>query len=55
MDTCAKLHKGCPCGGTAIFWKKTLANICTVIDYGNPRLVGIEINVNGDRILIVNF
>ena len=54
MDTCAKLHKGRPYGGTAIFWKKTLGNICTVIDYGDPRLVGIEINVNGDRILIVN-
>ena len=33
---------------------KTSQYICTVIDYGDLRLVGIENNINGDCILIVN-
>ena len=54
IDTSAGVHQGRPYGGLAITWRKTLGPICKVLLMDDPRLMTIEINVNGAILSFLN-
>ena len=45
---------GRPHGGLGILWKKSLCKNCKIVNYGDQRILGLELNVNGTRFLFVN-
>lgn len=54
MDTSAALIRGRPHGGLAILWKKSLGSSCKVVDYDDPRIMGLEVNKESKSVLLVN-
>ena len=45
---------GRPHGGLAILWRKSIGSDCTIIDYCDERLMGLEISSHTSKVLIVN-
>ena len=54
MDSGLEVHKGRPYGGLGILWKKSLGQVCSVIEFDDTRLCAIEMSLNNSKILIVN-
>ena len=48
------IHKDCPYGGLSIVWKTSIDHYCSVVEYDDPRLLGLEIGDDGHKVLIVN-
>ena len=46
-----ELLNGRPFGGLSILWRKSIDNMCSVINFDDARLLGLQIS-NGDRQLI---
>ena len=45
---------GRPHGGLAILWRKSMGSDCTVVDYCDDRLMGLEISSHSSKVLLVN-
>jgi exonuclease III len=54
MDSNNDVLKGRPFGGLAVLWRKSLGSICKVIDCDDNRILGLEINNGGQKLLILN-
>ena len=54
MDSSAGPTHGRPFGGLAILWRKSLGTICSVKDYGDDRLLSIELKLNCKTITLLN-
>ena len=54
MDASKGIITGRPHGGMAVLWRKTLGNMCKIVDLDDNRLLGLEINSSNISILIVN-
>ena len=48
------VHKGRPYGGLGIMWKKSLSKKCSIVEFNDERLLGLDIEVNGQNVLFVN-
>ena len=46
MDSGLEVHKGRPYGGLGILWKKSLGQVCSVIEFDDTRLCAIEMSLN---------
>ena len=44
---------GRPHGGIAILWRKLLSNVCNVVTYDDPRIMGLEVNESSSRQLLI--
>ena len=49
----SKILIGRPFGGVAILWRKSLNNLIKIIDYKDPRILGIEIKTRGTKLLLI--
>ena len=49
----SKILFGRPFGGVAILWRKSLNNLIEIIDYKDPRILGIEIKTRGTKLLLI--
>lgn len=47
------LSKGRPHGGIAILWRKALASSISYVDYNDPRIMGIRIETDKAKLLII--
>ena len=45
---------GRPYGGVSIMWRKDLDSSCTIIRYGDPRLLGLCLKLEDREILLIN-
>lgn len=54
MDTSHGLITGRPHGGTAILWRKSIGSLCSIKNYGDPRIIGIEVRGRDAYALILN-
>ena len=54
MDTSAGIISGRPYGGLAIMWRKSLGHICTITEFNDSRLIGLNVSVDGVDVLFVN-
>ena len=45
---------GRPFGGLAILWRKSIGQSCSIVEYDDARLLGIELKYEGNSALIVN-
>ena len=54
VDTTGGLHLGRPYGGIAILWRKSIADKCTIVEYGDTRIMGIEIECDTHKLQILN-
>jgi exonuclease III len=48
-----KVLTGRPYGGLAILWRKSIGQ-CFIVQYDDPRLLGIEVRCDGNNVLFVN-
>ena len=54
MNTTDKLHKGRPFCGIAILWHTSISLMCNILPFDDPRLMGIEVNCDAKKILLLN-
>jgi exonuclease III len=55
IDSNNSIVRGRPHGGLAILWRKSIGHLCKVVKYeGETRVLGIEIQVQGMQLLLVN-
>jgi len=54
IDSTSNLVMGRPYGGTAILYRKSLANSCSPINSNNPRITGVNISSSDGKILLLN-
>ena len=55
MNSSSRLWSGRPFGGLAVLWHKRIGSVCNIVKYDDdPRLLGINININGNDVLILN-
>lgn len=54
MDTSVGVLFGRPHGGIAILWRKSIGSKCKIVNYDDTRILGINVNVNGNDMLFVN-
>ncbi len=54
MDTSTGLISGRPYGGIAILWRKSLGSLCKIVDFNDSRLLGIDLNIGGNNVRLVN-
>jgi len=54
MSTDDRVLKGRPHGGLGILWNRNMAHMCKTIEYGDPRILGVEITSATSKILILN-
>ena len=54
IDTESTIRTGRPFGGVAILWRKHLSPKCTVIDYKDPRIMGLELLTDSGKTLFIN-
>jgi len=55
VDISSDVLVGRPYGGTAILYRKSLANQIRILDSDESRLTGIQINTNSGLLLIGNY
>ena len=49
-----KIIRHRPYGGLSFLWKKSLDSCITIVNFENPRLLGMKLNLNNNVILILN-
>jgi exonuclease III len=54
MSTEDSVLRGRPHGGLGIMWNKRITHMCKIIEYEDCRILGIEINSDNKKILILN-
>jgi exonuclease III len=54
MNTGGGLITGRPHRGIAILWRKTMGPRCTIKEFDDPRIMGLEVSCGSSSILIVN-
>ena len=54
IDSSAGLIRGRPFGGVAILWQKSIANVCSVIEYDDTCLLGIKLEGDNFDIQVLN-
>jgi len=53
MDPSLELVAGRPFGGVAVLWRKTLAPYVTPMSFDDDRIVGLELNRDGVKMLFL--
>ena len=54
VDVETAVLRGRPYGGLAIMWRSHLDRHVKVINYDDPRILGLQLEFNGARFLIIN-
>ena len=54
MDSSTQVLTGRPFGGLSIVWKKSLGERCNIVNLGDSRLLGIEVDINGINAMFIN-
>ena len=54
MDTSSSILLGRPFGGTGFLWHKRLAPFIKFKTFDDPRLIGLEVNMNNTNFIILN-